>query len=115
MPKNNDRIIDAISVSGTVYRLNLTKRLWTRFPHENSRSLDLVGGMTEKIWSLKVGTALQWPHLAPEPWEDADEPVIGKHLYLSSKDVWYVSKPIVEIKEVPEWTSPPSTKVVQSE
>lgn len=92
-------IIDAVSESGRVYRIDLDDSFWTR--STNGGGWESTG----RIWQLKTGTVLAWPHNAPDAWEDAVIPEIGKHLYIAAKDWWYVSRKIVKIVEV-EWRDP---------
>jgi hypothetical protein len=90
-------IIDALTESGSRYRIQLERGLWMKISHDGYRS------GAERAWSMKVGTSLTRPWQHPEDWEDATKPVVGKHLYLASKDVWYVSTPIQKITEVSSW------------
>lgn len=90
-------IIDAVTESGRVYRIDFEAGLWSRISREGYWT------STSSIWSLKTGTDICWPWDSPELWEDASAPEIGKNLFISGKDVWYVSTPIAEILEVPYW------------
>lgn len=91
-------IIDAVTESGRTYRIDLVNGIWCRISKSGYRE------STENIWSIKTGTVLCWPWDNPEVWEDANEPEIGKHLYIASREVWYVSTRIEQINEIPSWT-----------
>jgi hypothetical protein len=93
-------IIDVVTESGRRYRIDLEGRFWVRIARNGYWEPD------ERIWSLKVGTELAWPWHAPDAWEDADQPEVGKHLFLSGKDVWYVSTPVSRIVPVDSWNAP---------
>lgn len=88
-------IIDAVTESGSRYRIDLERQFWWKFNRDGLRT------DTERLWSLKVGTVLSTPWDSPSEWEDAEAPVVGKHLFVTSRDRWYVSTPILEIIEVP--------------
>lgn len=90
-------IIDAITSTGSRYRIDLDRKFWSKIDKYGNRH------QTESIWELKIGTELKWPWDAPDSWEFATQPEIGKHLFLASKDVWWASTPIVEILEVDDW------------
>ncbi len=92
-------IIDVTTRSGRHYRIDLDARLWRR--------ISRTGGpeFTESLWRLKVGSVLNWPHLVPEAWRDAKVPEVGKYMYISGKDVWYVSTEVVSITPA-TWEAP---------
>lgn len=91
-------IIDAVTETGARYRIDFDRQLWTKIDRHGYRN------ESERIWRLEVGTELVWPWQAEDGvWQKADRPVIGKHLFISAKDVWYVSTPITEIREVEDW------------
>lgn len=90
-------IVDAVTESGRVYRIDIDSGLWTRMTRDGHRDT------TERVWGLKVGTLLRTPWDSPETWEDATLPEVGKNLFLTSRDVWYVSTKIVAVNEVPTW------------
>lgn len=101
-------IVDAITESGTVYRIDKNNSFWIRFPHAASHTYAL-GFLTERIWALKVGTKLNLPWENEVDWQDADAPEVGKHLYIAGKETWFVSKKVVKIVEVDDWKAPAST------
>lgn len=86
-------VLDAVSENGSVYRIDFVNRTWKK--HSRHGWTDPAATLGE----LKVGTELVEPWSKPEAWENADRPVIGKHLYISSLNVWWVSKVIVKIVE----------------
>lgn len=101
-------IIDAITESGTVYRIDLEDGFWIRFPHANSHTAYL-GSQVERVYELKVGDSLTLPWENKTGWMDADTPEVGKHLYIAGKGLWFVSKRVVKIVEVDDFKSSVST------
>lgn len=91
--------IEAVTESGSRYRIDVEDSFWIKICKHG------LPEPVERIWSLKVGTKLVQPWNGPEFWEDASTPEVGKHLYISGKDVWYVSTLIVEVREIEELTS----------
>lgn len=87
-------VLDVTTESGRHYWIDTEERLWKRISRSG------IPEFTESIWALKVGAVLAYPWHAPELWQDADVPVVGKHLFISSRDVWYVSTKVVSIEEV---------------
>lgn len=94
-------VIDAVTSTGAVYRIDREDGFWIKHRNGHSES------MTNRIWSLKISTDameyLVWPQNEPDWWEDADLPVVGRHLYIAGKDEWFATTKIVEIKENVEW------------
>lgn len=86
-------VLDAVSENGSVYRIDFVNRTWKK--HSRHGWTDPAATLGE----LKVGAELVEPWSKPEVWENADRPVIGKHLYISALNVWWVSKVIVNIVE----------------
>jgi hypothetical protein len=86
-------MLEVTTESGRVYRIDLDESFWFRSPHF----------VPHRIWGLKAGTEKVWPHEKPEVWEDR-MPVVGEHLYVASRDEWWVSNRIVSIEpcEYPE-------------
>lgn len=76
------------TASGREYWLDLDHLFWRR-------SSDPI----ERLVDLQVGTRLVWPWQDPESWTAADRPEIGKHLYIASREVWYVTTTVVGIRE----------------
>ena len=93
------KIIDAVTETGSRYRIDFERGLWFKIRRDGARQ------GSERLWSLQVGTELKWPWDAPDSWEDATLPEVGKHLYIAGKELWYASTPIVEIREV-TWGQP---------
>jgi hypothetical protein len=94
-------IIDAITYSGRVYRIDIEQGRWSRFPKTGERH-----EVTVRLWGLKVGTTLDFPWNAPDEWEDATAPVVDKHLFITSRDIWFVSTKVKAIIPVESWESP---------
>lgn len=99
--------LDVITETGTIYRLDVNDdgriSFWARFALRNGvHSRDVY---TEKSWGSKVGTSLSSPWNKPEDWEDSNLPVIGKHFYITSRDIWFVSTPVSAIVEVEGWNT----------
>lgn len=100
-------IYDVITRTGAIYRIDLGDGFWSKHRYRE----DAVGKYyyteihMEKIWQMKVGTTLTFPWDDPENWYDAQMPEVGKHLYLSAKDIWYTSTEVQHIVEVEGWDS----------
>lgn len=62
------------------------------------------GKTTIRLWSIMVAlvdedaVTLGTPWDNPEQWAVADEPVIGRRLYVSGRDEWRISTPIVSVE-----------------
>lgn len=80
-------MLEITTARGRVYRIDQEGSFWFRSPHFDAH----------RIWSLKAGTEKVWPYEKPEVWEDR-MPVVGEHLYIASRDEWYVSNKIVSIE-----------------
>lgn len=93
MAEKDSPVLDAVSENGSVYRIDFANRTWKK--HSRHGWTDPAATLGE----LKVGTELVEPWAKPEVWESAERPVVGKHLYVSSLNVWWVSKVIVKIVE----------------
>lgn len=93
MTQNPRPVLDAVAENGSVYRIDFTNRTWKK--HSRHGWTDPAATLGE----LKVGTELVEPWVKPEAWEDTDKPVVGKHLYISSLNVWWVAKVIVKVVE----------------
>lgn len=87
-------VLDVVTENGSVYRLNLKgHKTWIKHSHR---------GWTDPIESLHVlmvGDDLVEPWRNPKAWTEAEAPVVGKHMYVASNDVWWVSMPVVKIVE----------------
>lgn len=90
-------ILDVTTEHGTRYILDFDKQFWIRIKRGYMSQIN-------RIWSFKVGTELAFPWNAPDAWEDAKEPELGKHLYVASRDEWYVSTLVTDITEVEDFT-----------
>ena len=92
-------MIDVITKSGTVYRLDLDDKWWFRFNSNVTR---------ERLCVFKTGS----PHVTDSgeyyiDWEDTTFPVFGDHMYVASRNLWYQTTPVVDIIQVDSWESPP--------
>ena len=95
-------MLEVKTETGRTYLLDVEQGFWMR------RS-KVKGGYEswERLWQLKTGTDLSWPWQAPEGvWQDAELPEVGKHLFVSSKDTWYVSTLVVSVEEVEDASEP---------
>lgn len=97
-------MLDAITESGTVYRIDQEAGFWIRFP----KGVPTLSSTTERIWTLKAGTDLCFPWQNEAAWDEADTPEVGKHLFISSRDVWYTSQKVVKVVEIDDWRAPVS-------
>lgn len=81
--------------TGRQYLIDTEGGFWWRL-----NKTDGSPGWTQRLWFLKRGTHFGWPHESPEgAWEDG-LPEVGKFMYISSKDEWYVSTEVVSVEEV---------------
>lgn len=94
-------IIDVTTKSGAIYRIDFDRGFWHK-RREYDEGIFYEVHM-EKIWFLKVGTNLTTPWQDEYSWASAERPEVGKHMYISSRDVWYVSTLVADISEVPNW------------
>lgn len=82
--------------SGRVYDIDVESGFWWRLskPH-------MKRGTTHRLWALMRGTHFDYPHKSPkDSWEQGD-PVVGKHMYIASRDEWYVTSRVVSIEVLP--------------
>lgn len=97
--------LDAITESGTIYRLDVNEdgriSFWSRHVLRDGKYVTQVS--MEKCWGVEVGTSLSLPFNNPEDWEEANLPEVGKHFHISARDFWFVSTPISAIVEVEGW------------
>lgn len=80
----------AITASGAEYRIDTESGFWR---HRDDP--------LERIWEFQVGpdeVHLPWTDEGKAQWEIATEPVIGKRMYLSSREVWRISTPVVSVE-----------------
>lgn len=75
--------------TGRVYYIDLEGGFWFRSPYFS----------TQRLWDIRAGSEKVWPWDKPEVWEDR-VPEVGEHLYIASREVWFVSTLIVSIEEV---------------
>lgn len=78
--------ITAITETGSRYDIDTRNKFWRK-----------NGGEWEKLWSLQVGTAFTTPWDDPDSWGEAPQPEVGKHLFVSAKNVWWRSTPVTDI------------------
>ncbi len=78
------------TASGRIYDIDLTDGFWSRSP----------GFYPERIWMLRAGK--EKVHPSKGEWEDR-MPVVGEHMHVAARDVWYVSTAIVSIED---WDGP---------
>lgn len=87
--------IAATTETGSVYHIDLDSRLWNKNDH----------GPRQSIWLMKTLPA----DPQPRNWQEAfalletqpevDTPVVGQRLYISGKETYHLSTPIVSIEE----------------
>lgn len=93
-------IIDYVTTSGAVYRTDGS--FMKKFSSDRDGSLSMP---KESLWGL-MGVPQDYVgniHKAPE--KDVE---VGDHLYVRTRNYWWLSTPIVEITEVEAWDSPAS-------
>lgn len=96
-------VLDVVTESGSVYRIDLERRFWIKFSRHGYTE------PIERITDLQVGDELVTLWSKPEAWKSAHLPVLGKHMYIASRDVWWVSLPVVRLVETTS-DAPVSTK-----
>ena len=95
--------------SGRVYEIDREEGFWRRLPKSDA---EYPMGW-ERIWQLKSGDVLAWPwNDDTDSFVDVPEPVIGKYMFISAKNVWWTSTEVVSIEHVP---SPFSTEEEEEE
>lgn len=85
---------------GTVYKIKPEKGLWKREAHPESHNPSM--DHYEQMWSLQIGDEKAQPDVAARDWPLRDIPEIGKHMFIASKDSWFVSRKVVSIEEEKE-------------
>lgn len=78
--------ITAITETGSRYDIDTRRGFWRKNE-----------GGWEKLWSLQVGTDYTTPWTDPESWHDSPQPIVGQHLFVSAKDLWWRSTPVTDI------------------
>lgn len=86
-------VLEAVTETGARYRFD--GHMWLKVSRDGYRASG-----PDTLWRLMTGTVKEFPWNAPDAWEDASEPEVGKHLFAAARDYWYVSTPVVEIREV---------------
>ena len=84
-----DIMLEVTTETGSVYRIDLINRFWRK-----------NDGPFERLSALQVGTTKCWPDEDPESWSTARKPEVGKHMYIASRDSWWVTTKIVSIEEL---------------
>lgn len=98
-------ILDAITESGTTYRIDVKEGLWVRIKDGQPQC------SVQRTWALKVSNVrltvgnLAWPKDGDGLWEAASVPVVGRNLYLAGRDCWFVTTAVVEVIERESWTA----------
>lgn len=87
-------IVTAVTETNRRYNIDIDEGFWVRY--RVGERPDPV----ERLWASKVGTCRVWPWDSPDDWQESAIPVVGKFLYISSRDVWYVSTVIVDVFEI---------------
>lgn len=90
-------ILEAVSATGARYQIDLEQSFW--------RKIDRNGNSygTERLWDLQVGDSLAFPWNDPDAWKKSTTPQVDKHLFVSGRDIWWVSTTIIEINEIESW------------
>lgn len=82
------------TTNGRYYKIDLERGFWYRSTHrDNSQSW----GQTERIWSLRDYYGESVPYDEINLYD-----LIGKQMFISSKDVWWVTSPVVSVELVDE-------------
>ena len=96
-------MIDVITESGTVYRLDFRGKWWRRFDS------DVRGDIPrEKLYRLQSSPVVSLGDTYLD-WKDVSYPIIGEYMYLASRNLWYRTMPVVEIIPVDSWEAPKSS------
>lgn len=81
--------------TGARYIIDVEDSFWRKI-HKDGRE-----DPWERIWSMKYSTTLNdFPWNDPKGWTDG-VPEVGSHLYIGSKNVWWLSTKIVSVVETP--------------
>ena len=76
------------TATGATYDLDLEAGFWRKRE-----------GSWDRLWDYKAGNVKAFPWNAPDDWFDR-LPVEGEHLFVSARDHWWVSTPVVSVEEV---------------
>ena len=81
------------TATGSVYLVDYENRFWKK----NNEP-------TERLWFLQQSAVpaseIEYPWVNRDKWEDVEVPEIGKHMYIASRDVWYISTEVVSVEDV---------------
>lgn len=80
--------------TGRVYVVDMEAGFWSRL----SKTTGEAEAM-ERLWVLQAGKKTEYPNQNPSNWEDR-APKVGEVLHVASRDVWFVSTPVVKIEKV---------------
>lgn len=50
-----------------------------------------------KVWTMMAGSAPYLPGESNPSWKDVSSPEVGKRLFVSGKEGWYCSTPVVSV------------------
>lgn len=78
------------TATGATYDVDLENSFWRKRE-----------GSWQRLWGApQAGKVKAFPWEAPDDWFDR-LPVEGEHLFVTSRDLWWVSTPVVSIEEIP--------------
>lgn len=83
--------------SGRRYEIDHGDMFWRRLP-KDGESAWVTGGL-ERIWTLQSGDVLAFPWNDPtDSFVDVELPVLGKFMFIASRDVWWTSTRVVSVE-----------------
>ncbi len=88
-------MIELVTSTGAKYHIDLENQFWRK------TSRDGHVGYWDRLWGYKRSPEFPkgFPWEADTGWE-SELPEVGQHLYITSRDQWWISTPIVEVNEI---------------
>lgn len=82
--------------TGSVYFIDTDKKQWAK----NSHRFEYLKSIAVGDWN---GIRTNMPDF--RSWPEVDLPEVGRNMYIQGRGLndWYLTTPIVEIREVEEW------------
>ena len=87
-------MLEITTEHGTKYLIDHEYSLWCRVPVGNQSAR-----YWNKIWSLSFSPTAALPPYDPEADGWVDTPTVGHYMFISGKDLWWLSTKIVSIEE----------------
>lgn len=81
---------EVVTESGADYWIDTEALFWSH------RQLNV-----DRLWNLKSALTdnPDLPWITPDEWETVTAPVVGRRMYVSSRDYWRLTTPVVSVRE----------------